>query len=161
MAILFQILCHVLGDEDVAGIAAIHHPLRDVDSSSRNVCAATYVHYAADRSAMDPHAQFQLWVFADGTANFQRALHRGFGGVIEDERHTVTSRHGNEPTLCLRRAEMFSLADDLIKHVEQSALLVRYEFGIADNVDKKHIGNLQLDLLLNLLLNLRKHWGRL
>ncbi len=65
------------------------------------------------------------------------------------------------PTLCLRRAEMFSLADDLIKHVEQSALLVRYEFGIADNVDKKHIGNLQLDLLLNLLLNLRKHWGRL
>ena len=42
--------------QDVAGITTIHHPLRNVDSSSGNVCPTTYVHYAADRSAMDPHA---------------------------------------------------------------------------------------------------------
>src|SRR5207244_2631414 len=52
--------------------------------------------------------------------------------------------------LCLGRAKVFGFANDLIKHVEQSALLVRYEFGIADNVDKKHIGDLQLNFLLNL-----------
>src|SRR6266513_2226926 len=157
MAVLFQILRHVLGDEDVTGITTIHHPLRNVDSCSGYVCAATYVHYATDRSAMDPHAQLQLWVFTCGIANFQRTLHRRFGSVVKDQGHTVTGRHGNEPTLCLRRAEMFSLADDLIKHVEQSALLVRYEFGIADNVDEEHISDLQLYLLLNL----RRHCGRL
>ena len=37
MAVLFQILRHVLGDEDVAGITTIHYPLRDVDSSSGNI----------------------------------------------------------------------------------------------------------------------------
>src|SRR5437870_2244471 len=156
MAVLFQILRHVLGNEDVAGITTIHHPLRDVDSSSRNIGTTTYVYHAANRAAMDPHAQLQLWVFAGGIANFQRTLHRGFGSVIEDERHTVTSRHGNEPTLCLRRAKVFGFANDLIKHVEQSALLVSYEFGIPDDVDKKHIGDLQL----NFLFNLRGHGGQ-
>jgi len=36
-------------------------------------------------------------------------------------------------------------------------LLVRYEFGIADNVDEEHISDLQLDFLLNL----RRHRWRL
>jgi len=150
MAVLFQILRHVLGNEDVAGITTIHHPLRDVDSSSRNIGTTTYVYHAANRAAMDPHAQLQLRVFTRGIANFQRTLHRGFGSVIEDERHTVTSRHGNEPTLRLGSAEVFRIANDLIKHVEQSALLVRYEFGITDNVDEEYVGDLELDLLLNL-----------
>src|SRR6266481_4031044 len=127
MAVLFQILRHVLGDEDVAGITTIHHPLRDVDSSSRNVCAATYVHYATDRSAMDPHAELQLRVFTRGIANFQRTLHRGFGSVIEAERRAVAGRHGNEPTLCLRRAEMFRLAVDFLNLREQSDVPLRYE----------------------------------
>src|SRR5436190_24212623 len=99
MAVLFQILRHMLADEDVAGITTIHHPLRDVDSSSRDIGATTYVYHAANRAAMDPHAQLQLRVFTRGTANFQRALHRRFGSVVKDQCHTVTSRHGNEPTL--------------------------------------------------------------
>ena len=44
---------------------------------------------------------------------------------------------------------MFRLANDLIKQLKQSALLVRYELGVTDNVDEEHIGYLQLDLLLN------------
>ena len=55
-----------------------------------------------------------------------------------------------------RPIEMFGIADDLIKHVEQSPLLVRYELGIADNVDEEHIGDLKLDLLLNLRRTLRE-----
>src|SRR5438093_4927424 len=114
MAVLFQILRHVLGNEDVAGITTIHHPLRDVDSSSRNIGTTTYVYHAANRSAMDPHAQLQLRVFTRGIANFQRTLHRGFGSLVKDERHTVTSRHGYEPTLCLGRAKVFRLADNSV-----------------------------------------------
>ena len=56
VAVLLQILRHVFGDEDVAGITTIHDPLCNVDSCSGYVCAATYVDYAADRSAMDSHA---------------------------------------------------------------------------------------------------------
>src|SRR6266436_1351110 len=114
MAVLFQILRHVLGDEDVTSITTIHHALRDVDSSSRDIGATTYVDHAADRSAMDPHAELQLRVFTRGIANFQRTLHRGFGSVIKDQGHTVTSRHGNEPTLCLGRAKVFRLADNSV-----------------------------------------------
>ena len=64
---------------------------------------------------MDPHPQLQLRVFTCGAADFQRTFHRRFGSVVKDQCHTVTSRHGNEATLCLGRAEMFGLADNLIK----------------------------------------------
>src|SRR5437016_3623882 len=45
---------------------------------------------------------------------------------------------------------MFGLADDLIKQFEQPPLLRSHELGVADNVDEEHIGDLELDLLLNL-----------
>jgi hypothetical protein len=45
---------------------------------------------------------------------------------------------------------MFGLAHYLIKQLQQSPLLVRYELRVTDNVDEEHIGNLQLDLFLNL-----------
>src|SRR6266513_5775777 len=45
---------------------------------------------------------------------------------------------------------MFGLADDLIKQFKQPPLLRSHELGVADNVDEEHIGDLELDLLLNL-----------
>jgi hypothetical protein len=50
---------------------------------------------------------------------------------------------------------MFGLADNLIKQFEQAPLLRSHQLGVADNVDKEDIG----DLKLNLLLNLRGHGG--
>src|SRR5439155_24744135 len=114
MAVLFQVLCHMLRDENMTGITAIHDPLCNVDSCPRYVCAATYVHYAADRSAMDPHAELEFRVFARSVTDLQRALHRRLRSVVENKRHAVTSRHGNEPTLCLRRAKVFRLADNFV-----------------------------------------------
>jgi hypothetical protein len=40
---------------------------------------------------------------------------------------------------------MFGLAHYLIKQLQQSPLLVRYELRVTDNVDEEHIGDLQLD----------------
>ena len=37
IAVLFHVLGQVFRNENVAGVAAIHHALRDIDSSSRNV----------------------------------------------------------------------------------------------------------------------------
>ena len=35
--VFLQVLSHMLGEEDVPGIAAIHHPLRHVDAGARHV----------------------------------------------------------------------------------------------------------------------------
>src|SRR5207248_9242622 len=56
VAVLLEIFSHMLGDKNVARVTAIHHSLRNVDSSPRNVGPTTYVHHAAHRSAMNSHA---------------------------------------------------------------------------------------------------------
>ena len=83
ITVLFQVYGHVFGYEDVTGIAAIHHPLRDVNSGSGNIGAATYVHHSGDRPAMNSHAQLQLVVVGCSAADVQRALHWVFRSVVE------------------------------------------------------------------------------
>src|SRR6266536_1444322 len=95
MAVLFQVLGHMFRDQDMPGITAIHHPLRDVDSGTRNVGATTYVHHATDRPAMNSHAQLQLRMFACSAADLERAFHWRFRSVVENQRHAVTGRNGD------------------------------------------------------------------
>ena len=63
VAELFQVFRHVLGQQDVTGIATIHHPLGNVNSGPGNVGPTTYIHHAADRATMHTHAQFELGMF--------------------------------------------------------------------------------------------------
>src|SRR5438477_6619807 len=71
------------------GITTIHHSLRDVDSGTRYVGATTYVHQAADQSAVHPHPQLELRVFPRGTTDLQRAFNRRFRSVVENQRHPI------------------------------------------------------------------------
>ena len=57
---LLEIFGHPLGEQDVIGIAAFHYPLRCVDTRARDIGAAAYIHYPADRPAMHAHAQAQV-----------------------------------------------------------------------------------------------------
>src|SRR4029453_14212262 len=109
MAVLLEVLCHMLRNENVPGVPTVHHALGDVNPSSRHVCASAHIDNATHWAAVHPHAKLQFWVFACGTADLQRAFRRCFRSVVEDERHAITSRHRNEATLRLRRAKMFSL----------------------------------------------------
>src|SRR5438876_10467814 len=43
-----QVLSHVMGEEDVPGVSAIHHPLRHVDAGTSHVGAFVYVDHATD-----------------------------------------------------------------------------------------------------------------
>src|SRR5438477_9737413 len=104
MAVLFQVLGHMFRDEDMPGITAIHHSLGDVDSGTRYVGATTYVNHTTDRSAVHPHPQLELRVFPRATTDLQRAFHRRFRSVVENQRHAVSGRHGDEPPICLRGA---------------------------------------------------------
>src|SRR5436305_12530589 len=149
MAVLFQVLGHMFRDQDMSGVTTIHHSLRDVDSGTRYVGATTYVHHAADRSAVHPHPQLELRVFPRGATDLQRAFHRRFRSIVENQRHPISGRHCDEPLICLRRAEMFRFANDPIQQLQQPSLLGRYQLGVADNVDKEYKGNLHFDLLVN------------
>jgi hypothetical protein len=55
---------HVFGDplgkEDVACIAAIHHPLRNVNSCARNICSTIDIANFIDRPAVNSHPKLQL-----------------------------------------------------------------------------------------------------
>ena len=46
-----------VGEKDVPGVAAIHHPLRHVDSGPREVGPLVYVGHSAHRSAVDSHSK--------------------------------------------------------------------------------------------------------
>src|SRR6266478_2818646 len=115
VAVLFEIFSHMLGDENVTGVTAIHHSLCDIDSGPGNVGATTYVHHTADRSTMDSHPQLELWVFLPSAAYLQGAFHWRFRRVVENQRHPISGRHGDEPPICLGCAKMFRFADDPIE----------------------------------------------
>src|SRR5437762_9207569 len=119
MAVLFQVLGHMFRDQDMPGVTTIHHSLRDIDSSARYVGATTYVHHAADRSAVHPHPEFELRVFPRGTTDLQRAFHWRFRSVVENQRHAVSSWYRDEPPICLGRAEMFRFTNDPIQQFQQ------------------------------------------
>src|SRR5437868_7741701 len=118
VAVLLQILGHMLRNKNVAGVTTIHHPLRGVDSGARYVRATTYVHHAADRSAVHPHPQLELPVFPRGTTDLQRAFHWRFWSVVENQRHAISSWYRDEPPIGLRGTEMFRFANDPIQQLQ-------------------------------------------
>ena len=63
VAELFQVFGDVLGEQDVAGIATIHHPLGNVDSGAGDVGASAYIHDSAHRAAVHTHAQLEFGMF--------------------------------------------------------------------------------------------------
>src|SRR5437773_3001535 len=57
--VLFEILGDMLRKKNVPGVAAIHHPLRDIDSGPGKIRTIIHVDYAAHWSAMNSHAKLQ------------------------------------------------------------------------------------------------------
>ena len=97
MLVLFQIFGHMFGKQDVPGIAAIHHPLRHVDSG------------AGDVGALDSHRSTSftgpLWIpmrswnrgmTSERLRDLDRASRRRLRAVAKDQRHAVASRQPNE-----------------------------------------------------------------
>ena len=87
--VCFQIVGHMFGEHDVPGVAAIHHPLGHVDSSSRDIHSLGHVHHTADRSTVNAHANLQTLVFFKCAADLKRTLRRFLRALVENERHPV------------------------------------------------------------------------
>ena len=61
-AVLREIIGHAFANENVTGIAAIHHPLRDVDAGAGDVFALVHIGDVMHRTAVNahPHRQTRL-----------------------------------------------------------------------------------------------------
>ena len=55
-AVLCKIIGHAFGQENVTGITAIHHSLRDVNAGAGDVLALVHVGDVMDRAAVNSHA---------------------------------------------------------------------------------------------------------
>ena len=60
MCVLLQIFSDMFREQNVPGIATIHHALGHIDAGTSHVRAPVYVHDAADRTAVHAHAQAKL-----------------------------------------------------------------------------------------------------
>ena len=55
LPVVLQVFRNALGEKNVPRIAAIHHPLRDVDSSSSNIGSIVNVSNLVDRATVNAH----------------------------------------------------------------------------------------------------------
>ena len=114
MAELFQVFGDVLGEQDVTGIAAIHHALGDVDAGTGNVGPTAHIYYPAYRPTVHAHTQPELRMFFYRAADLQRAFHWRLRRVVKNQRHSIAGRNCNQPMVCVGFAELFGATDNLI-----------------------------------------------
>ena len=147
-AILREIISHALGKKDVTGIAAIHHPLRNVDPGAGNVLALVHIDHVMHRPAVNTHSHRQTWFGAQRLTDLQSTFYRVLNRTSEDQGHAVTGGKNNELAgrFCLPRR--LSVAHNLIKLLQRFRLLINEQLGITHNVQKEHMRDLQSQLRL-------------
>ena len=80
----------------MAGVATIHHALRDVDSGAGNVGAVVHVGCPADRPTVNTHPDFQSGMFEQSFARLDCAPNRRIRCAGESQSHSVSGRKTNE-----------------------------------------------------------------
>ncbi len=136
-AVLREIIGHAFGEEDVPGIAAVHHLLRDVDPGPGDVLALVHIGHVMHRSAVNANPQRQARFCAQSLADLERAIHRLFHGTSENQRHAIAGRRQDQLPNTLRFARRVGVAHDLIKLVQSLGVLVNQQLRITYDVDEQ------------------------
>ena len=118
--VLFQVFGHMFGDEDVAGIAAIHYPLRHVNPGARDIFSLVRIDHFVNRAAVNAHSQSDPRMFFQGPSNFQGALRRCFRICAENKRHPIASRQPDQFSFGLGFAKFVGVANDFIELAQNS-----------------------------------------
>ena len=144
---MHQIIGHVLGEKNVPGVAAIHHPLRHVDAGPGDVGAPAHVGHLAHRSAVNAHAHRKFRVLLERFGDLERAPGRLFRAVAKDERHSITGRQPNE--LFVRRfADRRRREHDLSELVQPLLLFFDQELRVTDDVDEEDVTDLEVKVVV-------------
>jgi hypothetical protein len=149
-AILRQVIGYTFTNENVTCIVAIHYPLRNVDAGAGNILALIRVFHVMDRPTVDAHSHWQTRLRPQRMTDLERALYRLFHRAGKDQCHAIAGRQDNELAGSFRFARCFRGAHELIQFLQSFRLLVDQQLGIANDVEKKDVGDLQpqLGLLL-------------
>ena len=115
--ILFEIVRHVFGEQNMSGIAAIHHPLGDVNSSAGNVRLLIEIGDLVNRSAVNAHPHFQFRMTLERFADFQSAENRRLGAVAKNQRAAVTRRQAEQFAFCFGLFELLGAANESARSV--------------------------------------------
>src|SRR5262245_48086528 len=95
-AMLRQIFRETFAHQNVASVAAIHHPTRDIDSYTGNVFTRISILNVLHWPAVDSHSYRQARLRAQRLAEFQSAFGRSFYRTSEDQGHAITSRQDDQ-----------------------------------------------------------------
>ena len=137
----------MLGEENVPGIAAIHHPLRHVDPSAGDISPPTHVGHVAHRAAVNAHPHCESPGALEGLCDLERTLRRFLRTVAKDERHPVPGRKPNE--LLIRRfAHLRRRQHDVGELSQPFFLLLDQELGKTDQIDKQDVPDLESKIAL-------------
>ena len=152
LPVLHQIIRDVLGEKNVPGVAAIHHPLRHVDAGPGDIGPPAHVSHLAHRPAVNAHAHRKFRMLLQRFGNLERTPGRFFRAVVEDQRHPIAGRQPNELFVGgfahRRRRE-----HDLSELVEPLLLFLDQEFGVTNNVDEQDMP----DLKVKIIVGFRRH----
>ncbi len=92
MPVKRQVFGHAFRKQDVTAVAAIHHPLRDVDPGASDIRAVVHIRRRANWSAVNADANGELRLIPQRFTDFDRATHRRLGATGKDQRHAVAGR---------------------------------------------------------------------
>ena len=146
LPILHQIIGHVLREEDVPGIAAIHHPLRHVDAGPGDVGAAAHVGHFAHRPAMDSHPDRKFRMLPQRFGDLERAPRRFLRAVVEDQRHPIAGRQPNE-LFVGRVAHLRRREHDRGELVQALLLFLDQELRVTDDVDEEDMPDFEAKIV--------------
>jgi len=120
----------------VPGIATIHYSLGHVNSHAGDIGALIHVRNAADRPAVNSHAQLQMGIGFERISDFQCTLDWRFRSIEEDQSHSIANRKPDKLASSLGGAKVFGASHDLSELPLDFSLLVREQFRVTDHVHK-------------------------
>ena len=122
--VLPQVPRYMLRQKNMPGIAAIEHPLRDVDCRSGQAGFVVNIGNSINLAAVNPHSQLDARMLLHGFADFERTSYRFLGTVEKNECHPVSGRHPDKFSDCVRRSETIGASNDLIQFLQYLNLLI-------------------------------------
>ena len=120
LRVVLQVVGDTPGEKNVSGIAAIHHPLRDVDAGAGNVGLFVQVGDFIDRAAVNSHSHVKFGMIFQCLADFQRAQHRRFRTGAKNERAAVAGRQAQQLAFRFGDTELLRSAHDLLLAFESA-----------------------------------------
>src|SRR5512132_1621220 len=89
-------------------------------------------------------------MFLESAADLHRALRRRFRIGVKDQHHPVASWDPSQTARGFGSLKLFGGANNPVQFLNRRVLIVNRKFRVANDVDEQDMGNLELDLLLDL-----------